>query len=1074
MIKTFSLTFIFLWAFVNLNWAQAPKFESFKLLKNLNSVQVNAIEQDALGFIWLGTNNGLIKYDGVVFTQYTEQDSLYNNIITSLTFDSINNCLWIGHENGKISVLNKYGIHKFNPEEGLSTREISSIYIDSKGILWFNTLNEGIYFYKGKNRKRLYNLNTDDGLLDNYVYNMCQYNDSIYYFATDKGISVYNINSKLFFDEITTQDGLPDNLVKDIEIHPPYLWIGMHDGGVCRYHLDKKTFSHIAPWDFGALNHIQVTNNNEIYVCTDKNGVVKIQYDKKHHAWYSNYKKNHGLSDVRTKTLFYDREHNLWIGTKKGLSIRKNNNIEFFDNNSGFNLSQVFSITLDHNNRFWLATQDGLFIHYRDEMGYLTTKQILDIPEFELALFISVYTDYYGNVWAGTYGFGALCINPITLEYKVYSTKNNLASNDVFNITGDSLNIWFSTAGGGVSRLSLSDYSSFTNFNTENGLSSNYVFSIYLENPNKAWLATDGGGISIIEFNKAFKYKNTYLDSLGSKVYGIVPDTSGNIWVNIAEHGIFSINQNNESIHLNEINKLSSSNVQAIICNFNNQIVAASNQGIDIIDINSLFIEKYGEESGVSYLKPNLNAIYKDRQDNIYIGTATGMLKYNNHIHDTLIKPQLIITSKRLFLNEVSEGEHKFNYKQNNFSFGFTALWYQSPEPLLYRYKLEGYDMDWSPESTVRTVTYPKLPHGSYKFVIQAKLPSGVWVKSKAGTYSFHIKPPFWKTPWFIILIVILGVLAVYAFINYRTRKLLRDKEILENEVVKRTAEIWQQKEEIESQRDEIEAQRNYVVEQHEKIQIQHKDIQASITYASRIQQAVLPPMENFDKLLPEYFVFFKPRDIVSGDFYYLNTAHNKVIIAAADCTGHGVPGAFMSLLGVSLLNQIVGQLPNKFKACDILNELRSEIKKALRQDNSDGSTKDGMDISLSVIDFKNKNLDFAGAFNPLLIIRNGEALEYKGDKMPIGVFMKDFIDFKNIEIELFENDMLYMYSDGFQDQFGGDKNRKFLPKRLRALLLENSSKPMNEQSQILDKTLTKWKGETHQIDDILIIGIRI
>lgn len=1054
--------------------AQAPRFESFNVVKNVSNVQVNAIEQDNQGFIWIGSNHGLIKYDGVEFKTYTEADNLYNNTITSLAYDSLNACLWIGHKDGKISQLINKEFVKFDPEEGLGSQEVSSIFIDNKGVMWFTTLSEGVYYYKGQNRKRLYNLNSDDGLLDNYVYSLVQYQDSIYFLSTDKGISVYNINTKMFIDEINTQDGIPDNLVKALAIQENYLWIGMHDGGVCRYNILDKSFSHMAEWEFGALNTMVLTHDNEVYVSTDKKGVVKIEYDDQQNAWYSNYKKNNGLVDIRTKTLFYDREHNLWVGTKKGLSLRKNNNIEFFDSNSDFNLSQIFSLSIDDDNRFWIASQNGLHMHYRDKMGSYTTKKMLDKPEYEIALFISVYKDFYGNIWAGTYGFGAFCINPKTLEYKLYNTNAGLASNDVFHITGDSLNVWMSTAGGGVSKLSLKDFKSIKNFTMEQGLTSNYVFSVYLENSDKAWLSTDGGGVVIIENEKVRKFENQKLDSLTSKVYSISPDTHGNLWFNIGENGVFTCENQNQSNHFHEFNGLSSSNLQSIMSNCSNQIVAISNQGIDIINIANSNVASFGEESGVSSLEPNLNAIFKDKQDNIYAGTANGIVKINSHKHDTLIKPKLFITQKRLFQNTIEKQKHTFNHKQNNFSFSFTALWYQSPTPLNYRYKLEGYDIEWSPESSIRTVTYPKLPDGKYKFIVQAKLSDGTWIESADGTYNFQIKPPFWKTPLFIIFAIVFGILLVYAFINYRIRKLKVDKENLEIEVQKRTAEIRMQKEEIESQRDEIEAQRNHVMEQHDKIEDQNKDIKASITYASRIQRAVLPPLDHFNELLNAYFLFFKPRDIVSGDFYYLNQAHGKVIVAAADCTGHGVPGAFMSLLSVSILNQIFSTITKEFNAADILNKLRFELKKSLRQTGEDDTTKDGLDISLSVIDFQNKVLDFSGAFNPLLLIRDKAMIEYKGDKMPIGVFMKDNVDFKNQRIELNLNDMLYMYSDGMQDQFGGEKNRKFLPKNLRNLLLENSAKPMLEQEQILESTLNAWKGHNNQVDDILIIGLRI
>jgi serine phosphatase RsbU (regulator of sigma subunit) len=568
-------------------------------------------------------------------------------------------------------------------------------------------------------------------------------------------------------------------------------------------------------------------------------------------------------------------------------------------------------------------------------------------------------------------------------------------------------------------------------------------------------------------------YKNNLLDSLSNKIYSIVPDLSGNIWFNLADNGLLMVDKQNKAIHINELNGLLSNTIQSVICDCNNQMVAFSNHGIDLLNIQSLQSDKFEEETGVHNLEPNLNAVYKDKNENIYFGTSKGIVKINKHKNDSL-KPNLILTSKRLFLNEIDQDKTLFSHKENNITFSYAALWYKSSANLLYRYKLEGYDLDWSMETLTRMVTYPKLPHGKYKFMVQVKLSNGTWLGTQNSEFVFTIKPPIWKTTWFIILSIILGIVMIYAFINYRIKMLKRDKDILEKEVVKRTAEITMQKEEIEAQRDEIEAQRNHVVEQRDRIEIQNKDITSSIHYASRIQRAVLPPQENFKEFLNEYFIFFIPRDIVSGDFYYLNKKDDRVIVAAADCTGHGVPGAFMSLLGVALLNQIVSELPANYNAAMLLNSLREGIKKALRQTGKKDEAKDGMDISLCVIDKKNFKLEFAGAFNPLLVVRNNELLIYKADKMPIGVYISDELNFTNHTVELQKDDMIYLYSDGFQDQFGGPNRRKFLPKNLRNLLHEISNLSMEQQKEAIDKVFHDWKGNEHQIDDILVMGIKV
>ncbi len=270
-----------------------------------------------------------------------------------------------------------------------------------------------------------------------------------------------------------------------------------------------------------------------------------------------------------------------------------------------------------------------------------------------------------------------------------------------------------------------------------------------------------------------------------------------------------------------------------------------------------------------------------------------------------------------------------------------------------------------------------------------------------------------------------------------------------------------------------LRTQKNAIEEQRDEINKQKKDITDSIHYAKRIQTALLPPDDLMNKLLLEHFVLYKPRDIVSGDYYWISEKENKTVIVAADCTGHGVPGAFMSMLGMSFLNEII-QLETDLSCSNILNKLREYVIKSLRQTGAIGEAKDGMDLSILIIDRENNKLQFSGAYNPLLLIRNGEIILYKADKMPIGISDKSGNSFLNHEIEMAKNDTFYMFSDGYVDQFGGPSNKKYKSKHFKELLLGIQSKSMNEQKEILDNTIEKWRGEYEQIDDILVLGIKM
>ena len=305
----------------------------------------------------------------------------------------------------------------------------------------------------------------------------------------------------------------------------------------------------------------------------------------------------------------------------------------------------------------------------------------------------------------------------------------------------------------------------------------------------------------------------------------------------------------------------------------------------------------------------------------------------------------------------------------------------------------------------------------------------------------------------------------------------------LEQKVRERTAEIMSQKEEIESQRDAIEEQRDSLADKNRSIQLayeeidrQNRNITDSIQYASRIQNAILPSSDYVKKLLPNSFIFLKPKDIVSGDFYWLAETEDSIIVSAVDCTGHGVPGAFMSIVGNNMLNNAVN-IHDVKSANQILDSLNKGVTGVLGQSKfaSKTAVRDGMDLALCTINKKKKTLEYAGAYNPLFRIRNNELEVIKADKHPIGNFIEDkLIPFTGHSINYEPGDTFYIFSDGYVDQFGGPKDRKFMSTRFKELLLSIQEQTMEEQLETLETTLHKWKGHYPQVDDVLVIGFRL
>ncbi|HEY4786582.1 MAG TPA: SpoIIE family protein phosphatase, partial [Bacteroidales bacterium] len=310
-----------------------------------------------------------------------------------------------------------------------------------------------------------------------------------------------------------------------------------------------------------------------------------------------------------------------------------------------------------------------------------------------------------------------------------------------------------------------------------------------------------------------------------------------------------------------------------------------------------------------------------------------------------------------------------------------------------------------------------------------------------------------------IVILVLVTLSLLFIF------KQLREKKKAYNLLEKSNRQVIDQKEEIEKQ--------------HEIVTSQKKKITDSIYYAQRIQSAVLPPVSVLDRVLPENFVIYNPRDIVSGDFYWVAERDGIVMVAAADCTGHGVPGAFMSMLGIAFLNEIVSKASSteeikKIQANEVLNQLREHVIVSLHQSGKPDEPKDGMEMAMCIIDTVKMKMQYAGAHNPVFFIHAGKPVILEADKMSIGIYQDFDVPFTNQWFDLESGDIIYLYSDGFYDQFGGPRGGKLLSANFRKFLLEIHQKPMTEQRRLLEGFYKKWKGHNDQVDDVMVVGIKI
>ncbi len=418
-------------------------------------------------------------------------------------------------------------------------------------------------------------------------------------------------------------------------------------------------------------------------------------------------------------------------------------------------------------------------------------------------------------------------------------------------------------------------------------------------------------------------------------------------------------------------------------------------------------------------------------------------------------------------ISNTSVSTPAYGFEMNNITFEWTTPFYIDEQKTTYSYKLEGFDNEWSGWDRIFYKEYTNLSFGHYTFRVKAK--TSLETEMNEAVYSFIILKPWYLRAWMIIIYIISTILLIWGIIAAYTKRLKNENIRLEGIVAERTAVVVKQKEELES----------------------------SIHYASRIQMALLPSESIIHKNLKNYFILFRPRDIVSGDFYWMTKKGERLYIVAADCTGHGVPGAFMSLLGMSFLDEIIDK-ETAPRADFILNLLRLHVTESLKQSGEDDEAKDGMDMALLVIDFNTQRIEFSGAYNPCFRVRklaDDEVKNYKEDagerpdgsmsngkylletiyasKMPIGISSRMNEDFVFYDWTLERGISYYLFSDGYIDQFGGPHGRKFMKKNFKRLILDIQDYPMEKQKELLENNLNEWMGSSPQIDDILVMGIR-
>ena len=1060
-IISFLLSILFICAIAN---AQTYNFINFNVGDGLEQADILAINQTNSGFLLYGTNGGgLGIYNGYSFSSIKEKQGLTNNVVFSIAIDTNEN-IWCATNSG-VSLLNnslttvrrnylnetpfyvsysKKGKTYFGNAKGLYVYDskldsivkkdfgvgdldsawISSIFIDSKQNTWIGTQANGLFKINNKNKVVQYHQGNSE-LSNNYIKTIIEGKNNDIFIGTISGLCLIKNNkiSVLNTEISTVESGSYVTLTSSI-VYGNHIVFGALNTRLYFVDLDDYTVSYY----------------------TDVNGF--------------NYK--------RVWSVFNDNEGNLWLGTIGTGLVKYIGNFSHFNQTSALKNSYIYAIHY-HDSKIYVANRLALQII---ENNKVTTSLLFDlVSQFNYVYDITAIKDeIYLSTNKGLFKLKGEKFIPVTMSaevnaanadiYTSFQSKNTVyfgGKNGVYQLKNDTLSVVKEAPK--VAVYNIIEYNEHIYFASENG--------IYKLNGSEHQFIGSEEGL-VCTRARSFVLDNDLL------------------WIG-TNNGIYIYDGKEIAYNLSDQEGLSSENIYFLSKDKSNNIWAGTNKGVDKVSIASVYaaikdstnqieISNYNKNQGFGGLECNMNAVEVRSESEMLFGTINGLFIYNK---DKDIKNEYapVLSLNNIKLNfidvdwsEYGELEHKLpkdlslTYKNNNLIFEYVGISLTNPNEVVYQYKLEGLDNSWLPTTIDQKAVYTAIPPGNYTFMLKARNSDNVWSDSPL-TFSFSISPPWWQTTWFYILTVSVALLSFYLIMRYRTRMLKKEQQILTQKVNERTKELLEEKEKVEEVNSKLESQ-NQIIE------IANKNITDSINYAQKIQEAVLPKAAKLKRAADFFSILFIPKDVVSGDFYWFDDIDNKMVFAAADCTGHGVPGALMSMIGINNLNQIV--LERKITQPDVvLKEMNNSIKKALKQDDQGSESRDGMDIVFICVDYDTNILTYAGAFRPLVYVRDNEIFEIKGSRRSIGGDTPLDFSFESHTIPIQEGDVFYLYSDGYPDQFGGPKNKKLMNKRLRNKFIKIHKKTPEEQRELLLSGLNEWKGNNEQVDDILVAVLK-
>jgi len=1027
------------------------QIKHFAEFEGLSSNFVEDVIQCPDGKLLVTTKQGVDHFDGSKFVPIL-LDS--NKLEYATSVHRHKGDVWLGLFNGQLIHIHHKVISTVNT--GIE-EAIRFVHVDEKATLWAFSRSGKIYWING-NDTGMVQLPGDEVLI-NVV---CQAPAGNFLVGTNDGVFRAKVTISTGAIEFEQLPQIPKEKITALYYNGPLdmLWIGTEDAGLWRLWkpTEKNRISKEFRWtDGSSVSNVQSLfkdKSGRLWIGQTGHGLKRVDFHDKKGMNYSVQKfEEPALLQHEIHGIFEDDEGTIWASTFGGGLIQVIDKVfdQPFDE-VWLRQQSITRLFKDRSGTVWLGIDKGLFRTVPN--GASGSYSYIHIGGQTVT---SITESASGNLWVGTASNG-IYIKPSTQndfrhivlpQGNLANAINSIAPNgdQMYVSTKDGLFILNST--GGVVRQ----------MTTLDGLPHNNVKFALTDSSGITWIANQGNRVSFMKDGKiGFLEENTAQNIVD--VHHILQDKKGRLWFSTLGSGVFVLDKGT-AFHISENEGLPSSYCYQMEQDDDENVWVSHQKSVTQITPDLKVARIIGHQDVSPVSNTMITFLFKDDEGNIWITSTHGVVKYNPRVDKASRSvPMLSISAMRVFDSPIEmKPGLTLPYKQYSISFDVSGISLRNPESIVYKYQLQGYTEVWSEEFSTGLILFPRLEDGNYTLKVIASKNGGPWTPEPA-TYSFSISKPFYKTvPAYIIGIIIL-LAGIGGFVRYRTFKLVTDKVALEELVSQRTVEIQQQKEHIEQSRDEI---ARYA-----------KDITDSIKYAQRIQSAIFPEWDKTTAVLPDSFVFFRSKDIVSGDFFFAEKVGDTSIFAAVDCTGHGVPGGFMSIVANNLLNQAVKQM-GLTKPSEILDFLNEGVTNTLHQTYEESSVKDGMDISVCALNLKDRTLQFAGAYNPLYLFRNGQLNIYKGDRFPVGMFVgEEGKAFSNIKITVQPDDVIYIFSDGFADQFGGSKGKKLKLNGFREMLTEIHTEPMSKQKDILALKLEQWKGHLDQVDDIVVMGVRI